>query len=283
MSLKELLETGLPLNRKERFFTGTVFPMVVCKNNFENINLLLSLFDLPETINVNVSPDSENILFFTEYSLVESLIGTAKERFKELPDSKDTPDIVILIEDKKKYLIALEAKMYDVPSVDKLNLQMNGQGKILNSVGKTLGINEFYHYLLLPERFKQKVLGLNYPVITWEDIMRAYEPVCAGDYFFELLRISLDKYDELVSLGLTFSMNCEERVLGEKIYDRFKRGDVFMVSMGREGGLRGNKLKEDIDSGSWCKYRYETSSKRPKDINRNWFLVEDFIKLLEQS
>jgi len=30
MSLAELAETRLPFNRKERFFTGTVLPMLVC-------------------------------------------------------------------------------------------------------------------------------------------------------------------------------------------------------------------------------------------------------------
>lgn len=43
MSLEEMLRTELQLNRKERFFTGTVFPMIVCKDNFRHLHLLLSL------------------------------------------------------------------------------------------------------------------------------------------------------------------------------------------------------------------------------------------------
>jgi len=33
MSLTDMLEKDLPLNRKERFYTGTVLPMIVCKVN----------------------------------------------------------------------------------------------------------------------------------------------------------------------------------------------------------------------------------------------------------
>ena len=35
MTLEELMKSELPLNRKERFFTGTVSPMIVCRDNFK--------------------------------------------------------------------------------------------------------------------------------------------------------------------------------------------------------------------------------------------------------
>jgi hypothetical protein len=283
MSVKEMMETGLPLNRKERFFTGTVFPMIVCKNNFENFRSLLSLLDIPEEVPVNAGPDNTNIQFFTEYSLLESLVDAEKERFAGLPEAKDTPDIVILLDGSEKYLIALEAKMYSVPAVDELNRQMDRQSVILKFIENALGVSKTFHYLLLPEKFAAKAGGLNYPVITWEDIMNAYEPVCARDYFYELLQVSLDKYDKLVSPGSAFGFNCEEKITGEQIYERFKHCDVFVVSMGREGGIRGNKLKDDISTGKWRTFKYETSSKKPEDINPNWFKVEDFVKMLEQS
>ncbi|NLO27543.1 MAG: hypothetical protein GX113_05105 [Actinobacteria bacterium] len=34
MSLSNLMKTGLPLNRKERYFTGTVSPMIVSRVTF---------------------------------------------------------------------------------------------------------------------------------------------------------------------------------------------------------------------------------------------------------
>ncbi|MFC1981131.1 hypothetical protein ACFLVN_02675 [Chloroflexota bacterium] len=46
MSLRNLIEDELPLNRKERFFTGTVFPMKYKLVN-EQVNNFLLLLKLP--------------------------------------------------------------------------------------------------------------------------------------------------------------------------------------------------------------------------------------------
>jgi len=280
MSLQEMLKE-LPLNRKERFFTGTVLPMIVCKDNFKNIHILLSLVGIFETTILNFNPSESNVLFFTEYSLVESLIGKDKHRFKGLPKTKDTPDIIIYIKSAKKKLVALEAKMYDVPTADKLNDQMEAQQKILKSIEISLDTDKPHHYLLLPEKLAKQSNGLEYPVITWEALQAAYEPVCKDDYFFELLRISLNKYDELVSPGITYGINCEEKISGQQILKRFQSGTMDKISMGRDGGIDGLALKQDITTGKWQTFPYETSSQNLKGINRNWFLIEEFVKRIE--
>jgi len=281
LSLEEMLRNELPLNRKERFFTGTVFPMIVCKDNFKFLHRLFPLIDCLQAPDIVVSPDGTNILFFTEYSLVESLVGASKQRFKRLPKTKDTPDIVILIKSVSKVLIALEAKMYDSPTVEKLDHQLREQEKILESIQKSLAVDKTCHYALLPQKLKEQVHGLSFPVITWEDIYKQYEPVCKGDYFFDLLRVSLEMYDELVSpKTASFGQNCEERITGRQIYTRFKQGTLHKVSMGRSGGISGDKLNEDIITEKWYSFPYETNSTRP--MNRNWFLIEDFVRLIEQ-
>jgi hypothetical protein len=285
MSLDEMLKTELPLNRKERFFTGTVFPMIVCKENFKFLHLLFPLINCFQTIKIISSPNKTNILFFTEYSLIESLIGKSKQRFKELPKAKDTPDIIIQINSDPKLLIVLEAKMYDNPEgvATKLNKQMMDQKKILECIQKTLSVDEdnTYHYALLPQKLKEKVPELSFPVITWEDIYKQYEPVCKGDYFFDLLRVGLEMYDDLVS-SITFNRNCEEKIKGQQIYNHFKQNTLGnMLYMGRDNGITGNKLRQDINTNKWRDYPYETSCENPG--NKNWFLIEDFVKLIDQK
>jgi hypothetical protein len=285
MSLKEMLSAELPLNRKERFFTGTVFPMIVCKENFRHLHLLLSLLGVSPTPAIISTADKENFLFFTEYSLVESALGMTKQRFKNLPHTKDTPDIVILIKAETKILVALEAKMYNGTTVSGLNQQMLAQQKILESIQESLSVDKVYHYALLSEKLAKKVEhGLAYPVLTWEAIYKEYEPVCKNDYFFDMLRISLDIYDDLVSsTSISFGRNSEEKLSGQQIYERFKQGTLDKVSIGRSGGKYGGKLKEDITTGKWHTFVYETSSKKPVDLNRNWFWIEDFVNLIDHN
>lgn len=67
MTLKELIDSGLPLNRKERFFTGTVFPMIVCRDNFKHFTRFTSLIKACEGLEIIAKPSSANIQFFTEY------------------------------------------------------------------------------------------------------------------------------------------------------------------------------------------------------------------------
>ena len=285
--LKRMFETQLPLNRKERFYTGTVFPMIVCRDNFKHFHLFLSKLGIAPPREITTENGETNIQFFTEYSLVESIFTEAdKQRFKEPPKAKDTPDIVILIKDEKtKILIALEGKMYDVPKEMALNRQMRAQRKILASIMGALQVNEndVYHCALLPEKLAMKMQNLKFPVVKWEDIREAYEPVCRGDYFFDLLCLSLEKYDELVSCGIAFGRNCDEKIRGIDIYNGFNEERLQKVSMGRDGGINGKRLEKDILSGNWRKHLYETSSREPTDINSNWFFIRDFVKLVENK
>ena len=110
MRFTELADTGLPFNQKERFFTGTVLPMLVCADNFAHFGRLTQLMGLGQ-IAVDARPGSANVQFFTEYIFAESVIGDAKARFPDAPTSKDTPDVMIYIACPRRALIAIEAKM----------------------------------------------------------------------------------------------------------------------------------------------------------------------------
>ena len=129
MSLDALSQSKLPINRKERFYTGTVLPAIICHNEFQDFGKFLDLVGV-SGVNVNPDPVNANLQFFTEYGLAEFVIGDdTRRRFPDLPPERDIPDIVILID---KYIVAIEAKMYDSVSARQINIQMNRQWKLLN-------------------------------------------------------------------------------------------------------------------------------------------------------
>ena len=93
MSFIGLCEHMLPLNRKERYYTGTVFPALVCAENFKYFDRFLALLNHGGEF-FDVSTDNVNIQFFTEYGLFDSLFSDKKARFKEFfPDTLGTRDI----------------------------------------------------------------------------------------------------------------------------------------------------------------------------------------------
>jgi hypothetical protein len=78
----------LPLNRKERFFTGTVLPMIVCRDGFKHLHALLELVGCHEPLSVCATAGQENIQFFSEYSFVESVVGEARKREYEVSSDR---------------------------------------------------------------------------------------------------------------------------------------------------------------------------------------------------
>src|SRR4051794_6988663 len=105
-SLAELFATALPINRKERYYTGTVLPALLCADSMRHLSRLIDHLGLPE-LDIRVSPSDCTLEFFTEYSPVESAVGPAKGDFAGLAHlPKDTPDVVIFVSQPTPTLIA---------------------------------------------------------------------------------------------------------------------------------------------------------------------------------
>jgi hypothetical protein len=275
MSIAHLADTGLPFNRKERFFTGTVFPMLVCAGDFAHFGRLTELVGLGR-IDVDARPGSANLQFFTEYSFVESVVGEAKARFPGAPTRKDTPDVLIHIAGPRRLLIAIEAKMYDRPTVADLNDQLNAQGALVRYIAGRLDVEAggIAHVALLPAALASELGKLVVPTATWERLLETYADV-APPYFLEMLRVALARYDKLVSPRPTWGMNAEMKLLGADVYERHHAGSLTTPWIGRQGGLSGTELSNDIASGTWRRQLYECSSKPVP--NKNWFTVADFV------
>ena len=282
------MKEELPLNRKERFFTGTVLPMIVCRDGFKHLHALLELVGCREPLSICGTAGRENIQFFSEYSFVESVVGDARKRFPNRPRAKDTPDIVILIRTEgAKVLVALEAKVFDCPTAQDLTNQMERQRThILACIEKALHVDRTYHVALLPAKLHEKLKrdGFNQPAVTWEDLYTRYRGLLGPDYFLEVLSLALERYDELAAHHAhSYRKNCQDLYRGSDIYGNYREGMLDKQVMGRKLGLHGPALREDVDSGNWRRRKYEVSSNLTlAENNRNWFYIRDFVDLVDQ-
>ena len=165
--IANLADTALPFNRKERYLTGTVLPMLVCAHDFAYLGRLTALAGLGSVI-VDASAQRTNVQFFTEYGFAESLIGHAEKRFPDAPTARDTPDVLIYIGGPPRMLLAIEAKMYDRPSATDLEDQLQAQAVIVAYLRKKLGIAlpNVAHVALLPQKLAKRVGQLSVRTIT---------------------------------------------------------------------------------------------------------------------
>lgn len=272
----------LPINRKEKFYTATILPQIICYDNFKYINTFLNLINnFPKNLQVNPDSNINNIQFITEFCLKESVVNTIDIKWKDAPVSKETPDLVILITEPELYLIVVEGKMFSSTDINEFKEQIKGQKKVIDCIKKTLNINDknIHHIGLIPEKYFSDNVPIDCQILFWEDIIRSYENIFKNNYFLEMLKISIKNYGDLVSNNETafgsFGKNAEEHLTGSAIMDQHNSGKKLWV--GRDGGLRGDKLKKDKEMGEWENRKYEVNYKSKDAPNRNWFSSKDFV------
>ena len=83
------------------------------------------------------------------------------------------------------------------------------------------------------------------------------------------------------SSGSSGRQNNDAMVSGGEIYDGYKNGDLDYTWMGRNGGLSGSELTQDLSSGDWRTREYEVRVE-PFPDQRNWFPIEEFIELADR-
>ncbi len=279
-TLDELLDAALPLNRKERYYTGTVLPALVCAGDMAHLARLGPLLGL-DKLDIRADPQDATVVFFTEYGMSESAVGKARDRFAGLPTTRDTPDVVILVTEPSPVLIALEAKLYDRPSrpemLDQIARQQGLLVPLVERLAWWLGTEtvRLAHAALLPERLAQSLGQLPVPTITWEQVRDTYAGV-APAYFQAMLTTALARYDDLVSKWTGYQDN---ELPGEVLVERWQAGDGTYPWMGRRGGLLGAALAADAAGGAWRETVYQCRREQLPG-NPNWFAVADFIAVL---
>jgi len=284
--LKENFEKFLPINRKEKFYTATVLPQIICYENFKYFHLFTKLID-NFNFNLNLMPDihKNNIQFLTEYSLKESLFTkVSQNKFINPPKTKETPDLLILITEPQLILIVAEAKMYSSSNAYELANQMKQQKKVIDSIKNTFHISthNIFHFGLVPSKMINKQ-NFKYPIIYWEEILEAYKNILNDNYFYNVLKLAIENYDTLSSKSSFSSsgQNMETRLNGEEIVNLVKKGENFLV--GRAGGLRGKNLIKDKNSGEWSTYSYEVNFSNINPPNVNWFTAKEFVSFLGEK
>lgn len=263
--------------------------MIVCADGFRDLGVLAQLIPGCELPPIDPDPQTTNVQFFTEYSLVESIFGArTKARFPDPPTTKDTPDVMILVKGSKSTLVAIEAKMYHQPQLHSLVKQLQAQRAQLTYLQHHVRIDTIHHAALLPAGYAETIgesvsVGEEkIPVITWEGLLAAYREVRGGDdYFMAVLDIALRRWEELCSQPLAYGANAEAKVKGEEIVRRFGI-DPSLSVMGRTGGIEGPVLSADLVTGDWKTYAYEVSS-APEPPNSNWFYVSEFVQRVEKA
>lgn len=276
MGLDDLFDAGLPMNRKERFFTGTVFPMLTCRNAMQELHLLLAHLGVAGAV-IDGTASGTNVQVFTEYGFKESVFTQEdRKRFSTDLLDKSTPDVVIYVGPPHQQLVLIEAKVYDRPTAAQLIQQIEAQKAIGDVMASGLGIDPdaVTYAALLPGALAAEIGDIPVPVVTWEDLLELYPG--PDDYWVQLLERALALYPALVSPGPSFGANADTKLTGVEIVDAFGGDEPGWLTMGRSGGLRGPKLDQDVASGGWRTQRYECSS-RPQPINPNWFTVADFV------
>jgi hypothetical protein len=277
--LNSLFSTRLPINRKERYYTGTVLPAIVGQDNFKHFDRFLRLLKI-ESVSLRTNTDCTNFQFFTEYGFVESIFGEGTlARFVGAPSKRDTPDIVILIEGEHPVLVAIEAKMFDRVSHRGLVAQMARQKLILDYLARIWPGLQVVHTALLPACLRCELQLTSPLVITWEDIIEAYSDLSPGSYMLGVLQCALEQYETLRSTAPSFRDNADAKVSGNGILFMFESGTLPFRTMGRQGGLSGSLLASDLRHERWKTRIYEVSA-NPEPANSNWFTIEQFVELI---
>jgi hypothetical protein len=272
---------GLPLNRKEKYYTGTVFPGIVCADDFRHFDVFAHLLPGSPSFDIDARPASTNIQFFTEYSPLHSFVGGAKARMLEIPASNETPDVAIIVDGHS--LIVLEAKMFQPTTAASLNQQLRAQEPFIRCVKASMGVTEVHHAALIPKAMADSIGSLEYPTVTWDSLLQSFSQVVPDNYFLGVLGIALQHEPPRVSGWSGVGKNADARLLGSEIYDAHKRGELRYKTMGRGSDRRGLEttlLNTDIRSGKWRSTRYEVRFD-PVPLNGNWFEISRFVERVD--
>jgi len=275
----------LPINRKEKFYTATILPGIICYHNFEYLSFFLDLINnFPRNINIKPEADNNNIQLITEFSIKES-VDFHKNAFSSSIKTGETPDVVILITEPELYLIVVEAKMFSSTKITEFNSQILGQKKVIDCIKSNINVpdNNIYHIGLIPKKYFSEGIALDCQIIFWEDIINAYKPILSNNYFYETLVLAINNYESLVSKydGSGKGKNSEDKLRGTEIINKYKNGERFWV--GRNRGLYGNELKSDKETGNWKKFKYEINYSSKIPPNTNWFSVENFYNFISEN
>ena len=125
--------------------------------------------------------------------------------------------------------------------------------------------------------------GLGDAVVAWEQVLESYATIGPA-YWVGTLKYALEAYSDLVGRGSTFGANKDGTRTGLQIAHGDLGDDAgrTFTWMGRDGGVNGAALADDLTTGGWRTRRYEVRYD-PLPHNRNWFPISDFTQRIDQA
>ena len=274
-SVEDQRTTLLPLNRKERFYTGTVLPIVLAHDGFAHLHRFVELCGIQDVATPPRRDGTAPCQLISEYNFTESLVGADDPRWEVRPRPGDTPDVVLIAAD---WLIAVEAKMFDRPTTAQLARQLDRQRPFLDEWADVLSIpaQRVRHVALLPAQLAAELGPLPTAVVTWQTITDAYR-VVGPAYWVGVLDVACGRWSSQVAKPRVFGRNAEAYLTGQAIVDFWRADALNYGFMGRSGGTApGGRLAMDIASGAWRTQRYEVRAE-PLLGNANWFPIDGFV------
>lgn len=276
-ALAHQAEHGLPVNRKERYYTGTVLPAIITEGHCRELPRFLAMCGLPGVDLPGELDQPPGVQILTEYSFAESRFTERdREHFKTPPLAADTPDVVLIGSD---WMVVVEAKMFHRPSAGKLNEQIAAQRPLVQYWAEQLAIDptRVRHVLLLPAELAGELQSLAAPVITWQDVCKQYELVGPA-YWIAVLEDALARYGDLRSVTTGYD---DDRMIGADLAEQWLDGSLPFAYVGVKDGPNGKWFATAVATGIWRSQVYQVRYD-PLPENKNWFPVETFIQRLTE-
>jgi hypothetical protein len=278
--LKQSLQKELPINRKERFYTGTVLPSILFHNGLSNLfRFLREIEGFPGDINENTTQD--NFLFYTEYNLKESA-GKKSVGAEIYTATRDAPDIVIEILKPRKVFVVIEAKMFANLTQNNFGKQIAAQKLAVIDILKNkyaLDDTQVFHVALTPKSLGFETT-VGYQLINWEFFLANDEIDLRDNYFANFLRFALEHYDELVCDQPGMASTVERQIPGFDVYLNGTGQEKLWV--GRKGGKR--TIEDDVKKGVWRDKLYAINTQKPQDGQKgNWINSHEFAAIVDNA
>jgi hypothetical protein len=275
---KQKLKSELPINRKERFYTGTVLPSILFHDGLSNLFCFLREIEgFPKSVNEKNTQD--NLLFYTEYNLKESA-GKKSVGAEICTATGDTPDVIIEILEPQKVFIVIEAKMFSKLTRNDLGKQMAAQkNAIIDILRDKYGLDnaQIFHLALTPRQLGFKTTG-DYQIINWEFLLDNKDINLQDNYFANYLKFAIEHYDDLVCDQAGMASTVEGQVPGSKVYVNGIGEKTLWV--GRKGGK--HIIEEDVKKGIWSDKLYAINTQKPQGGQKgNWISSHEFAAIVD--
>jgi hypothetical protein len=279
----------LPLNRKERFYTGTVLPGIICSDSLQAFFRLLGWHDVVGAL----APDSTNVQIFSEYDLRDAIRGDPRSPWKHLLVqmdgepllSGDTPDLVVLVERPKPLIVAIEAKLFSSDTAKDVVGQIDRQRRYVVDHLKTIVADcQTLQVALVPSSLGARVGALigdsqACRTLTWEAVLKAYADKPAASYWVALLRYALSREADLRAKGGRTGDQADTRLTAAQILAEHGTLGSRIKYVGA-GGRTWPLLQKDIVQTGGTRYRFAVRFRSDPPRGGNYVAVQEFVEVV---